>query len=51
MDVKKVSIVIPTLNEEKNLEILLKEIKDFFKKEKNFLMKLLLSINILKTIQ
>jgi glycosyltransferase involved in cell wall biosynthesis len=36
MDVKKVSIVIPTLNEEKNLKILLKEIKKFFKKRKEF---------------
>jgi glycosyltransferase involved in cell wall biosynthesis len=36
MYVKKISIVIPTLNEEKNLEFLLKEIENFFKKRKEF---------------
>jgi glycosyltransferase involved in cell wall biosynthesis len=36
MKIKKISIVIPTLNEEKNLKILLKEIKSFFKKRKEF---------------
>ncbi len=32
----KVSIVIPTLNEEKNLPIVLREIKNFFKKRKEY---------------
>ena len=34
--IKRISIVIPTLNEEKNLKVLLKEIKNFFKKRKEF---------------
>jgi len=34
--IKRISILIPTLNEEKNLKVLLKEIKDFFRKRKEF---------------
>lgn len=36
MKIRKVSVVIPTLNEEENLKILLKEIKRFFRKRKEF---------------
>ena len=34
--IKRISIVIPTLNEEKNLKVLLREIKNLFRKRKEF---------------